>query len=116
MDVVVAAVALVDVQLVGAVDRDGLLHVAEQLLEVDDVAVVLVVAVQPVGAADGLEQVMVAQFVVQVDVGAARRVEAGQQLAHHDQELQVRRLLDEAALDLVLVLLGSRPFFRTCCV
>jgi hypothetical protein len=107
VDVVVAAAALVDVQLVGAVDRDGLLHVAEQLLEVDDVAVVLVVAVEPVGAADGLEQVVVAQFVVEVDVGAARRIEAGQQLAHHDQQLQVRRLLDEAALGLVLVLLGG---------
>jgi hypothetical protein len=107
--VVVAAVALVDVQLVRAVDRDGLLHVAEQLLEVDDVAVVLVVAVEPVGAADGLEQVVVAQLVVEVDVGAARRIEAGQQLAHHDQQLQVGRLLDEAALHLVLVLLGGLP-------
>ena len=95
----------VDVQLVGAVDRDRLLHVPEQLLEVDDVAVVLVVAVEPVGAADGLEQVVVVQLVVEVDVGAARRVEAGEQLAHHDQQLQVRRLLDEAALGLVLVLL-----------
>ena len=97
----------IDVQLVGAVDRDGLLHVAEQLLEVDDVAVVLVVAVEPVGAADGLEQVVVVQLVVEVDVGAARRVEAGQQLAHDDQQLQVRRLLDEAALGFVLVLLGG---------
>ena len=107
MDVVVAAVALVDVQLVGAVDGDRLLHVAEQLLEVDDVAVVLVVAVEPVGAADRLEQVVVAQLVVEVDVRAARRVEAGQQLADHDQQLHVRRLLDEAALGLVLVLLGG---------
>ena len=107
VDVVVAAAALVDVQLVGAVHRDRLLHVAEQLLEVDDVAVVLVVAIEPVGAADGLEQVVVAQLVVEVDVGAARRIEAGQQLADHDQQLQVRRLLDEAALGLVLVLLGG---------
>ena len=107
VDVVVATVALVGVQLVGAVDGDRLLHLAEQLLEVDDVAVVLVVAIEPVGAADGLEQVVVAQLVVEVDVGAARRVEAGQQLADHDQQLQVRRLLDEAALGLVLVLLGG---------
>ena len=105
VDVVVAAVALVGVQLVGAVDGDGLLHVAEQLLEVHDVAVVLVVAVEPVGAADGLEQVVIAQLVVEVDIGAARRVEAGEQLTHHDQQLQVRRFLDEAALGLVLVLL-----------
>ena len=107
VDVVVASVALIDVQLVGAVDRDGLLHVAEQLLEIDDVAVVLVVAIEPVGAADGLEQVVVAQFVVEVDVGAARRIEAGQQLAHDDQQLHVRRFLDEAALGFVLVLLGG---------
>ena len=99
--------ALVDVQLVGAVDRDRLLHLAEQLLEVDDVAVVLVVAIEPVGAADGLEQVVVAQLVVEVDVRAARRIEAGQQLADDDQQLHVRRLLDEAALGLVLVLLGG---------
>ena len=87
MHIVVAAVALVDVQLVGVVHRDGLLHVAEEFLEIDDVAVILVVAVQPVGAADGLKEVMVMQFVVEVNVGAARRIEAGQQLAHHDQEL-----------------------------
>ena len=83
----VAAAALVDVQLVGAVDRDGLLHVLEQLLEVHDVAVVLVVAVEPVGAADGLEEVVIVQLVIEIDVGAARRVEAGQELAHHDQQL-----------------------------
>ena len=79
--------AFVDVQLVGAVDRDGFLHFPEQLLEIDDVAVFLVVAVEPVGPADGLEQVVVVQLVVEVDVGAARRVKAGQKLAHHDQQL-----------------------------
>jgi hypothetical protein len=110
--VVVPSPQLVDVQLVGAVHRNGLLHVAEQLLEIDDVAVVLVVAVQPVGAADGLEQVVVAQLVVEVDVGAARRIKAGQQLAHHDQQLQVGRLLDEAALWPRLVLLGGLPLFQ----
>ena len=79
----------------------------EQLLEIDDVAVVLVVAVEPVGAADGLEEVVVVQLVIEVDVGAAGRVKAGQQLAHHDQQLAVGRLLDEAALGLVLVGLGG---------
>ena len=116
MDVVVAAAALVGVQLVGAVDGDRLLHVAEQLLEVDDVAVVLVVAIEPIGAADRLEQVVVAQLVVEVDVRAARRIEAGQQLADDDQQLHVRRLLDEAALGFVLVLLGGLALLRTCCV
>ena len=70
-------------------------------------AVVLVVAVQPVGAADSLKQVVVAQFVIQVDVAAARRVKAGQQLAHHDQQLQVGRLLDETAFGFILVRLGG---------
>jgi len=60
VDVVVAAVAFVGVQLVGAVEGDRLLHLVEQLLEVDDVAVVLVVAVEPVRAADRLEQMVVA--------------------------------------------------------
>jgi len=105
MDVVVAAVALIRVQLVGAVDGDCFLHLAEQLLEIDDVAVVLVVAVEAVGAADGLEQVVVAQLIVEIDVRTARRVETREQLADHDQQLQVRRLLDEPALRLVLVLL-----------
>ena len=66
--VVVPAARLVRVQLVRAVDGERFLHVAEQLLEVDDVPVVLVVAVQAVGAADGLEQVVVVQLVVEIDV------------------------------------------------
>lgn len=49
----------IDVELVGAVDRDGLIYVLEQPLEVHDVPVVLVVAVQSGGAADGLEEVVV---------------------------------------------------------
>ena len=102
-----SAAALVEIQLVGVVDGDCLLHVAEQLFEVDDVAVVLVVTIEPVGAADSLEQVVVAQLVVEIDVRAARRIEAGQQLADDDQQLHVRRLLDEAALGFVLVLLGG---------
>ena len=109
---VVLFAAVIDVQLVRAVDGDGLLHVAEQLLEVDDVAVVLVVAVEPVGAADRLEEVVVVQLVVEVDVGAGRRIETGQQLAHHDQQLAVGRLLDEAPLHLVLVLLGRLPVLQ----
>lgn len=107
--VVLGAAALVDVQLVGGVDRNRLLHIAEQLLEVDDVAVVLVVAIQTIGAADGLKQVVVAQRVVEVDVAAARGVEAGEQFADHDQQFEVGRLLLEAALHLVFVLLGGLP-------
>lgn len=38
---------------------DCLLHVSEQLLEVDNVAIVLVAAIKAICAADGLKQVMV---------------------------------------------------------
>jgi len=107
MDVVLGVTAVFNVQLVGAVDGDRFLHLAEQLLEVDDVAVVLVVAVEPICAADGLKQVVVVQLVVEVDVRAARRIEAGQQLADDDQQLHVRRFLNEAALGFVLVLIGG---------
>ena len=108
--------AFINVQLVGIVDGDGVLHVLEQLLVVNDVAIVLVVAVKPVGPADGLEQSVVAHLVVEIDVGAARRVEAGQELAHHDQQLAVGGLFDEAPLGLVLVCFVVWPFFRTCLV
>ena len=93
------------VQLRG-VDRDGVLDLLEQVLVVDDVAEVLVVAVQPVGAADRLEQAVVLHRLVDVEVGAGRRVEAGQQLVHHHQQLHVRRLLDEQRLGPLLVGLG----------
>ena len=53
---------------------------------------------------------MVAQLVVQVDVAAAGRVKTRQQLAHHNQQLQVGGLFDEAALHLVFVLLGRLVF------
>ncbi|MCY1380073.1 hypothetical protein D9M69_678580 [compost metagenome] len=75
MDVVLATVTGVDVQLVGAIDGDGLLHVSEKFLVIDDVTVILVVAIQPVSTANGLEQVVVTQLVVQIDVGAAGRIE-----------------------------------------
>src|SRR4029077_8757858 len=80
--------------------------------EVDDVAVVLVVAIEAIGAADGLEQVVVAQFVIEIDVGTTRRIEAGKQLTDDNQQLHVRRLIDEAALGFVLVLLGSLPLLE----
>ena len=84
VDVVVPAAALIDVQLVRAVDRDRLLDVAEELLEVDDVPIVLVFAVEPVRSADGLEEIVVTELVVEVDVRAARSVESRQELAHYD--------------------------------
>ena len=90
----------------GGVDRDGVLDLLEQVLVVDDVAEVLVLAVQPVGAADGLEQAVVLHGLVDVEVGAGRRVEAGEQLVHHDQQLHVGRLFDEQVLGPLLVGLG----------
>jgi hypothetical protein len=51
------------------------------------VAEVLVLAVEPVGAADGLEQAMVLHHLVDVEAGARPRVEAGEQLVHHHQQL-----------------------------
>ena len=92
----------------GGVDRDGVLDLLEQVLVVHDVAEVLVLAVQPVGAADGLEQAVILHRLVDVEVGAGRRVEAGEQLVHHDQQLHVRRLLGEQRLGLLLVGLGLR--------
>ncbi len=90
----------------GGVDRDGVLDLLEQVLVVDDVAEVLVLAVQPVGAADRLEQAVVLHRLVDVEIGAGRRVEAGEQLVHHDQQLHVRRLLGEQRLGPLLVGLG----------
>ena len=92
--------------LVVAVERAGgvVVHRAfealEQVLVVDDVAVFLVVAVEPVHAADGLEQAVVAHLLVDVEIGGRRRVEAGQQLVHHDQQLHLARLVDELLLHL----------------
>ena len=86
----------------GAIHGNGLLHVTKQLRS-RRYAVILVVAVRPVGAADGLEQVVVAQFVVEVNglqLGASKPVN---NLADHDQQLHVRRLVLESALDLVFV-------------
>ncbi len=86
----------------GSVNRDGVLDLLEQILVVHDVAEVLVLAVQPVGAADGLKQAVVLHGFVDVEIGAGRRVEAGEQLVHHDQQLHVGRFLDEQRF---------RPFF-----
>ena len=54
-----------------------------------------------------MKEVVIAQFVIEVDVGATRRVEAGEKLAHHDQELEVGGFFDELALGLLLVGFGG---------
>ena len=48
---------------------------------------------------------MVLHVLVDVEVGGRRRVEAGQQLVHDDQQLHLPGLLDEALLHLLLELL-----------
>ena len=107
LDVALGLSVVVGVEFVGGVDGDGVLHVAEQLFEVDDLAVRLVVAVEAVGAADGLKEVVVAQLVVEVDDGAGGCVEAGEQLADHDQQFHVGGLVLEAPLGFVFVGLGG---------
>jgi len=47
---------------------------------------------------------VVAHLLVDVQVRGARGVEAGQQLVDHDEQTHLTRLLDEAALDLLLEL------------
>ena len=77
----------------GGVNRDGVLDLLEQVLVVHDVAEVLVVAIEAVDAANGLEQAVVLHGLVDVEIGAARRIEAGEQLVHHDQQPHVGGLL-----------------------
>ena len=48
---------------------------------------------------------MVLHLLVDVEVGGRRRVEAGQELVHDDQQLHLPGLLDEALLHLLLELL-----------
>ena len=105
--VAVLAVVGIYYQFIRAVNGNRFLHLAEQFLEIDDIAAVLGIAIQPIGAANCLKQIVVAQVAVQVDVGAAGRIEAGQQLADHNQQPAVGRLVLEAALHLGFVLVGA---------
>ena len=98
-----AASAVVDFR---GVHRDGVLHLLEQVLVIDDVAKVLVFTIEPVGAADGLEQAVVLHGLVDIQVRARRRIKAGQQLVHHHQQAHVGRLFDEQRLGLVFVGFG----------
>ncbi|MNR03545.1 hypothetical protein D3C85_1194420 [compost metagenome] len=67
-DVVATTTARLVIQFIRGVHRNDVLHVAEQLFEIDDIAIVFVITVEPVGAANCLEQVMVPQLVVQIDI------------------------------------------------
>jgi hypothetical protein len=79
---------------------------SEQVLVVDDVAVFLVLAVEAIDAAYGLEQAVVLHLLVDVEVGRRRRVETGEELVHHDEQLHLPGLVDEALLYLLLELVG----------
>ena len=98
-----AAIAVIEF---GGIDGHRALHLLEQVFVVHDVAEGLVLAVKPVRAADRLEQPVVLHGLVDVEIGAARRIEAGEQLVHHDEQPHVRRLLDEQLLHLILVGFG----------
>ncbi len=74
----------------GGVDRDGVLDLLEEVLVIDDVTELLILAVQPVRAADSLEQAMVLHALVDIEISAGRRIEAGEEHVHDDQQLHVR--------------------------
>ena len=107
LDVVGTPAALIDIELIGTVDRNGFLNVFIELLKIHDVAIDLVIAVEAVGAADGLKKVVIMQLVVQINVGAARSIKSREQLAHYNQQLEIGWLFDEAALDLIFVSLSG---------
>ena len=70
MDVVAPTAAFVNVQLVRAVNRNGLLHVPKKLLKIDDMSIILIVSIETVGATNGLKEVVVVQFVIEINIGA----------------------------------------------
>jgi len=80
LNVVVSPASFIEIQLIRTVDRNCLLDVAEELFEIDYMAVILVVAIQPVGSTDSLEQRVVPQLVVEVDVATAGCVKACKEL------------------------------------
>ncbi len=96
----------------GAVARQGLVELAEDAPVVEDVAVVLAL-VEPVDAGDGLEQRVLLHLLVDVEHGCPRRVEAGDELADDDQQLDARVvvavLLEPVDDVLVVGLLPSCP-------
>jgi hypothetical protein len=55
---------------------------------------------------------VIAQLVVEIDAGAARSVEAGQEFAHHDQQLEVGRLLNETPLGLIFISFRGLAVFQ----
>ena len=93
---------VVAVERLARVVPDGLLERAEEILVVDDVAVFLVLAVQAVYPADCLEETVVLHVLVDVETGRGRRVEAGEQLVHDDEELNPARFVYKTLLHLLL--------------
>ena len=90
-----------------AINRDGVLHLLEQVLVIDNPAIFLVLAIEAVGAADGLKQAMVLHALVDVQDAAGGGVKAGQQLVDHDKELHAGGFFDKQPLCLGFVGLGA---------
>ena len=88
------------------VQRPG--HVVEDADVVHDQAVGLFLAEGAVGAADGLQEVVVLHRLVEVHHLQDRRVEAGEQLAGDDDELQRVGRVAEAVEQLFLGVLVAR--------
>ena len=86
-----------------SVEVEGFVEVLQDAPVVDDVAEVLAV-VQAVDARNGLQQGVALKPSRQVEHGVARRVEAGEQLVHDDDDLRLLGLL-EGADELAVVLL-----------
>ena len=70
MDVVAPTAAFINVQLVRAVNGNGLLHIPKKLLKIHDMPIILVVAIKTVGATNGLKEIVVVQFVIEINIGA----------------------------------------------
>ena len=80
---------------IAGVHRDGILHLAEEILVIHDQAIGLVVAIEAIGAADRLEQAVILHRLVDVEHAAGGGIEAGEELVNHNQQLHLGGLLDE---------------------
>src|SRR6267143_3564657 len=82
----------------GRVNRDGILHLLEQVLVIHDVTKILVIPIETVRAADSLEEAMILHALVDIEEGAAWSIESGEEFVHYDQELHVGGLFLEQFL------------------
>src|ERR1019366_1542920 len=87
---------------------------SEEVFVIDDVSVVLVVAIQSIHTADRLEEAVIAHLLVDIEICCRRRIKAGQELVHHDQQLHLAWLFDELLFHFLLEGLNliRRSFLR----